>query len=81
MKDMSRVQKKKVAVVQCAGGCRRQTENRGLEGNNCQQILETKADVASCEYGCLGGGSCVGACRLHAINISTKDETEVEPEK
>lgn len=80
MNDMARVRKKKVAVVQCAGGCRRQTENSGLERNNCQQILETKADAVSCEYGCLGGGSCVEACRLEAICINDRGAAEVDPE-
>ena len=105
MKDMSRVQKKKVAVVQCAGGCRRQTEvgrpagngyqtegsgpagngcqteESGPAENGCQQILETKADAVSCEYGCLGGGSCVAACRLHAVYINARGAAEVDPEK
>lgn len=81
MKDMSRVRKKKVAVVQCTGGCRRQTEISKTAGNRCQQILEAKADTVSCEYGCLGGGSCVDACRLHAIYINAGGTAEVDPEK
>ncbi len=81
MDGMARVRKKKVAVVQCTGGCRRQTEISKAAGNRCQQILETKADAVSCEYGCLGGGSCIEACQLHAIYINAKGAAEVDPEK
>ena len=78
---MARVRKKKVAVVQCMGGCHRQTELRELAEIGCQQMLETKAAEISCEYGCLGGGSCVAACRLHAIHVNARDAAEVDPEK
>ena len=81
MDGMARVRKKKVAVVQCTGGCRCQTEISKAAGNRCQQILETKADAVSCEYGCLGRRSCVEACRLHAIYINAKGAAEVDPEK
>ncbi len=98
MSDMAQARKKKVAVVQCLGGCARQAaqgtdtqtdaaadgkqEKSGNTGNteaNCQQMTGT--ETISCQWGCLGGGSCVEACRFHAIHISTGGAAEVDPEK
>lgn len=81
MNGMARIRKKKVAVVRCAGGCRRKTEIREMTGKNCQQILETERDAVSCGYGCLGGGSCADACRLRAIYINAGGAAEADPEK
>ena len=97
---MARVRKKKVAVVQCLGGCARQTsaqstdaagtaadgkqekeKNHSQSGRSCQQMSETEAAVTSCEWGCLGGGSCVEVCRLGAIHINDRGAAEVDPEK
>ena len=97
---MARVRKKKVAVVQCLGGCARQTsaqstdaagtaadgkqekeKNHSQSGMSCQQMSETEAAVTSCEWGCLGGGSCVEVCRLGAIHINDRGAAEVDPEK
>ena len=97
---MARVRKKKVAVVQCLGGCVRQTaaqtadtvgavtdgkqekeKNQSQAGTNCQQMIETELITTSCEWGCLGGGSCVEACRLEAIHINDRGTAEVDPEK
>ena len=100
MSRMARVRKKKVAVVQCLGGCARQTsaqstdaagtaadgkqekeKNHSQSGMSCQQMSETEAAVTSCEWGCLGGGSCVEVCRLGAIHINDRGAAEVDPEK
>ena len=97
---MARVRKKKVAVVQCLGGCARQTsaqstdaagtaadgkqekeKNHSQSGMSCQQMSETEAAVTSCQWGCLGGGSCVEVCRLGAIHINDRGAAEVDPEK
>ena len=97
---MARVRKKNVAVVQCLGGCVRQTasqtadtagavtdgkqekeKNQSQAGTNCQQMIETELITTSCEWGCLGGGSCVEACRLEAIHINDRGAAEVDPEK
>ena len=88
---MARVRKKKVAVVQCLGGCVRQTaaqtadtegavtdgkqekeKNQSQAGTNCQQMIETELITTSCEWGCLGGGSCVEACRLEESTSMTE---------
>lgn len=81
MNSMARILKKKVAVVQCTGGCRRQTEICREAGDGCQQILAVKEEAMSCKYGCLGGGSCVDACRFHAVYINARGVAEVDPEK
>ena len=74
--------KKHIAVVHCAGGARL---NEGIDRaslpKDCSQIMEQYPDgILSCSYGCLGGGSCVAACRLHALSINEKGVAEVDRE-
>lgn len=64
--------KKKVAVVHCYGGSELLAgiEREALPGD-CAEILKMYPDgINSCSYGCLGGGSCVNACKLHAISLN-----------
>lgn len=75
--------KKHVAVVHCAGGAKR---NEAIDltalPKDCSKILEQYPDgIHSCSYGCLGGGSCVAACRLHALSINEKGVAEVDRDK
>ena len=83
---MAQRRKKKVAVVQCYGGCTTKEkaplkERRG----NCEQILafspEEVSDTPECRWGCLGGGSCVEACRLGAVRINSRGIAEIDREK
>ena len=68
------VRRKKVAVIHCNG---RPTRKEGFEQvtvtGNCQEILTQYSEgINICSYGCLGGGSCVEACRLHAVSIGER---------
>lgn len=72
--------KKNIAVVHCSGGAK---QNEGIDfaalPKDCNQILEQYPDgIHSCSYGCLGGGSCVDACKLHALTINEKGVAEVD---
>ena len=72
--------KKNIAVVHCSGGAK---QNEGIDfaalPKDCNQILEQYPDgIHSCSYGCLGGGSCVAACKLHALTINEKGVAEVD---
>lgn len=78
---MSRVGRKKIAVVQCNGKNCRQYTGAMFEGKDCGQILETNEDGMSCQYGCLGGGSCVKVCRFQAIYINEGGTAQVDAKK
>lgn len=80
---MAQKRKKYTAVVQCTGGCRSE-EKAGQErsGGSCTELMEKFPDsVTACSQGCLGGGSCVEACRLDAIFINSAGTAEVDREK
>ena len=69
------VRRKKVAVIHCNG---RPTRKEGFEQvtvtGNCQEILTQYPEgINICSYGCLGGGSCVEACRYTQCQ-SVKEE-------
>ena len=74
---------KKTAYVRCRGG------SPILEGieraslpEDCGAILELYPEgINKCRYGCLGGGSCVAACRLEAISIEGSGPPFVDEEK
>ena len=72
--------KKNIAVVHCSGGAK---QNEGIDfaalPKDCNQILEQYPDgIHSCSYGCLGGGSCVAACKLHALKMCIRDRFRAE---
>ena len=69
---MAQKRNKKVAVVQCLGGCHAEAviPREGLTGD-CRQILADHPDgILKCKWGCLGMGSCVTACKMDAIHIN-----------
>lgn len=75
--------KKNVAVVHCTGGAKR---NEAIDPEalpkDCGKILELYPEgIHSCSYGCLGGGSCVAACKLHALFINEQGTAEVDRDK
>ena len=77
------VRRKKVAVIHCNG---RPTRKEGFEQvtvtGNCQEILTQYSEgINICSYGCLGGGSCVEACRLHAVSIGERGIAKIDEEK
>ena len=79
---MAQARKKKTAVVQCQGGCRTQAAGGGeAEAGRCEKLAGAEAAGTACRWGCLGGGSCVAACRLDAIHINERGTAGVDPEK
>lgn len=79
MSNMAQVRKKKIAVVQCQGGCRPRSSETGK--GSCSKMSETEPRAESCRWGCLGGGSCTEVCRLQAIHMNYRGVAEVDPEK
>ena len=62
---------KKVAYVKCAGTCDaspRKCNYIGIQTCEAAAIIPGKS-IKSCQYGCLGIGSCVAACPFDALHI------------
>ena len=73
---------KKVAFVKCAGTCekaKRDYEYTGIEDCAAMAFVPN-GGPKSCNYGCLGYGSCVKACPFDAIHI-VNGIAEVDREK
>ena len=71
---------RKVAVVQCLGGCHAEAViPRGDLAGDCSQVLADHPDgILKCKWGCLGMGSCVAACKSDAIHINSFGAAEVD---
>lgn len=85
MRNMVQKRKKKTAVVQCAGGCRAGSPaQEGADGGS--PVYKDCADAAGrmpendslCNFGCLGLGSCVEACRLNAVFINKSGTAQID---
>lgn len=61
----------KVAVIKCGANMSNSTYNYRYEGlNNCMAAAQlTNGGAKACRYGCIGGGSCVVACKFGAVSI------------
>ena len=62
---------KKVAFVKCAGTCEKATKDSDYTGiEDCAAMaFVPNGGPKSCNYGCLGYGTCVKACPFDAIHI------------
>ena len=62
---------RKVAFVKCAGTCEKAKNDYVYTGTrNCTTMMFVpNGGPKSCNYGCLGYGSCVAACPFDAIHI------------
>ena len=62
---------KMVAYVKCAGTCEKASNNYNYLGlNDCKMAASVPgAGPKACDYGCMGMGSCVKACKFDAISI------------
>jgi len=68
---------KKVALVNCKGGCKA-NDKYIYDGADSCAIQETlHSGSKSCKYACLGCGDCVKACRYRAIKINERGVAEV----
>lgn len=80
---MGQKRRKKAAVVHCSGGCRAESGiPREMLTGDCRQALEDyPGGVLLCEWGCIGMGSCVNACRLDAVHINGSGAAQTDWEK
>lgn len=61
---------KKVAFVKCAGDCSHTSPRSNYVGiRDCRAAALSGLSAGSCDYGCLGFGSCVSACTYGAIHV------------
>lgn len=66
----SAAQTKKVAFVKCSGDCDHAFNRANYIGiPDCQAAVSSGLGSKSCDYGCLGFGSCVSVCKFDAIHI------------
>lgn len=72
---------KKVAKVLCQGtscNAKEKYEYNGIK--DCKAANNVQGGNKSCQYGCLGFGTCVDACKFDAINI-VDGIAQIDPEK
>ena len=62
---------KNVALVRCSGTCdKAKTRYNNVGPKDCiQMTVIPGAGDKACEFGCLGGGSCVAVCDFDAIHV------------
>jgi len=72
---------KQVAHVICNGGdaCNRNYEYVGVP--SCLAATKVAGGPTACQFGCLGFGECVKACKFDAIHINDRGVAEVDKEK
>ena len=59
-----------VAVVHCGGNCDATKPKGNYVGiSDCRAAALAGVNFKSCDYGCLGLGSCASACPQHAISV------------
>lgn len=73
---------RKTAYVRCAGDCEKAKKDYVYTGvEDCQYAAFVPGGgPKSCNYGCLGFGSCVKACKFDAIHVE-KGVAVVDPEQ
>ena len=73
---------KQVAFVACQG-CKEVAKDRFnyYGAKDCKEAAAVMGGEKACDYGCLGYGSCVKACKFGAIKVNEKGIAEVDPEK
>ena len=70
MGENAEVLERKVAFVRCKGTCE-VTKNQGeyIGIKDCRTAVLSGMNLADCDYGCIGLGSCVTVCPQNAISI------------
>ena len=73
---------KTAAFVKCMGNCEKAKNDYDYSGvKDCSMAaMVTNGGAKSCNYGCLGLGSCVAVCDSDAISI-VKGIAVIDPEK
>jgi electron transport complex protein RnfB len=71
-----------VCVLRCRGGCEEAVEKFDYIGpGDCRSNYILLGGNKACEYGCLGGGHCVGVCPFNAIKIGPDRLPIIDREK
>lgn len=67
----AKISERKAAYVKCGGSQSKSTSNYKYVGlNDCMAAAQlTNGGSKACRYGCIGGGSCVNACKFNAVSI------------
>jgi Na+-translocating ferredoxin:NAD+ oxidoreductase RNF subunit RnfB len=66
----SEATEKKVAFVKCSGDCEKASLKSNYVGiHDCASALSSGINPWSCDYGCLGFGTCAAACPFDAITV------------
>ncbi|KXZ40169.1 electron transport complex protein RnfB [Alkalithermobacter thermoalcaliphilus JW-YL-7 = DSM 7308] len=66
----AQVGERKIAKVICKGTCNNTKDKAQYEGiKDCRAATMILAGPKSCQYGCLGFGTCVNVCQFGAITI------------
>ena len=61
---------RKTAFVKCSGDCEHTSSKCTYIGiDDCRSAVNAGLSTESCNYGCLGYGSCVKACNYDAIHV------------
>lgn len=70
----------RTAVVLCRGKASApQQDDADMKNGDCRLAKDSLQETI-CESGCLGQGSCIAACRLHAIAIGPSGAAIIDPE-
>ena len=74
---------RRVAFVRCSGGEQAGHKFERYMGiQDCVAITKVSGNgTLDCAFGCLGGGSCVAACKFDAIHINDRGVAEVDRDK
>lgn len=74
--------RKRIAIVACQGTSAVAKDRMAYEGiQDCVSAQLIGGGFKSCEYGCLGLGTCVKACQFDAIHINSEGIAQVDEEK
>lgn len=74
---MAQGKKKRVAVVSCRGGSTRQQQPP--PGMDCRGAVDAgEQGFLACQWGCLGLGSCVAACKVGAVSVGESGAAEID---
>ena len=78
-----KVQERRVAFVRCSGGEQAGHKfDRYVGIQDCVAMTKVSGNgTLECSSGCLGGGTCVAACKFDAIHINARGVAEVDREK
>ena len=60
---------RRVAFVRCKGSCAVTHKNEYSGVQDCRSALFAGINLADCDYGCMGLGSCVSVCPQKAIRV------------